>query len=70
MYEVKNCHPSFINHKYTVIRDCNDEAAPNNGYWYWCSYDKLELAYEAANDLPNGMLVESELIVAISYDRW
>ena len=66
MYEVKNCPSSFIKHKYTVIRNSNDEAAPNNGYWYWGSYDKLELAYEAANDLPNGMLVESEMIVAIS----
>ena len=45
MYEVKNCPSSFIKHKYTVIRNCNDEAA---------------------NDLPNGMLVESEMIVAIS----
>lgn len=70
MYEVKNCDPNFCNHKYTVIRNCNDEAAPNNGYWYWCSYDDIVFAQYAANDLPNGILVESEMIVAISYNRW
>ena len=69
MYNVKNVHPNYANHPYAVIRDCDDEAAPNNGYWYWCSYDDIVLAQEAANDLCNGILVESESVNPISFDR-
>ena len=70
MYDVKNVHTSYSNHKYTVIRDCNNEAAPNDGYWYWCSYDDLNRAYEAARELGNGLVVESEDVNPISFDRW
>ena len=70
MIDVKNVHASYSNHKYTVIRDCNNEERPNNGYWYWCSYDDLKLAYEAARELGNGLVVESENINPISVSRW
>lgn len=68
MYNVKNVHPSYANHPYTVIRDCYNEAAPNNGYWYWCSYDDIVLAQRAANDIGNGLIVESKDINPVYFN--
>lgn len=60
MYQVKNCPNWVHNHKYTVIRDCRNEQAPNNGYWFYGSYNSLLMAQEALNEINNGLIVESE----------
>ena len=60
MYQVKNCPNWVLNHKYTVIRDCRNEQAPNNGYWFYGSYDSLITAQEALHEINNGLIVESE----------
>lgn len=67
MLDVKNVHPRFSEHKYTVIRDCRNEETPND-YWYWGSYDNITLAYEAAKSLNNGLLVESTEINPVSFN--
>lgn len=65
-YRVKNIsHADWQSHGYMVIRDCNKEAAPNNGYWYWGCYDDLVIAYNAANRLDNGLVVETENVEAV-----
>jgi len=70
MIDVKNVYPTFSAHKYTVIRDCRNEKAPNDGYWYWGSYDNLTLAHEEANELCNGVLVESAEVNPVSFNNF
>ena len=69
MYQVKNIDNSnWREYKYMVIRDCSDEQAPNNGFWYWGSYNDLAVAHQEANELCNGVLVETVNVEPI--DRW
>ena len=56
MYNVNNVSKSYANHKYSVIRECDNE------YWYYGSYDSLERAQEACKTIGNGLVVESESI--------
>ena len=66
MYNVKNIdHADYKNYTYMVIRDCNNEEAPNDGYWYWGSYNDLMTAYNEANSLCNGLLVETKDVVSV-----
>lgn len=46
-----------------VIRNCNDEVAPNDGFWFWGSYDSIETAYDEAKSLCNGLLVETKDVI-------
>ena len=63
MYKVKNIdHSDWAEHKYMVIRDCRDEQAPNDGWWYWGSYDDLTTAYNEAQELCNGLLVATSSV--------
>ena len=60
MYQVKNIdHSDWREKKYMVIRDCRDEQAPNDGWWYYGSYNSLQLAQEECNSLCNGWIVET-----------
>lgn len=65
MYKVHNVSEHCKDYKFAVIRDCNNEPAPNNGYWYYGAYDNLEIAYSVANDLGNGLVVETSNIEAV-----
>ena len=57
-YKVKNIdRPDWKEYQFMVIRDCRDEKAPNDGFWYWGSYDELVTAYIEAQELSNGLLV-------------
>jgi hypothetical protein len=51
MYKVNNVSKSYLNYKYSVIRDCGGE------YWYYGSYDTLERSQEVCNSLCNGLIV-------------
>lgn len=67
-YNVKNIdHSDWKEHKYMVIRDCNDEKAPNDGFWYWGSYDDISVANREANELCNGVLVETSQVNSIKW---
>jgi hypothetical protein len=59
MYNVNNVSKDYVNHKYSVIRNCDGE------YWYYGSYDSLERSQEVCNSLCNGLIVESESINAM-----
>ena len=59
MYTVNNLSGNWKNYKYTVIRDCRDT---NEGWWYYGSYNSLQLAQEAYNEINNGWIVETENI--------
>lgn len=59
MYKVNNLSGNWKNYKYTVIRDCRDT---NDGLWYYCSYDSLQLAQEAYKEIGNGIIVETTQI--------
>lgn len=65
MYQVKNCPKWITNHRYTVIRDCYEEPAPNNGYWYYGSYNTVDVASQVAREIGNGVVIESEQIEMI-----
>ena len=70
-YSVKNMSKNYRNYKYTVVRDCNNESKPEwQGFWYWGSYDDLELAQEACRESGNGFIVESENIVPLTFREW
>ena len=69
-YYVKNMSKNYRNYKYTVVRDCTNEQEPNNGYWYWCSYNDLILAQEACRECGNGIVVESENIEPLTFGEW
>ena len=68
-YDVKNMSKNFRKYRYVVVRDCTNEQEPYDGYYYWCSYNDLILAQEACRECGNGIVVESENIVPISYWR-
>ena len=59
MYAVNNLSGNWKNYKYAVIRDCRDT---NEGWWYYGSYNSLQLAQEAYNEISNGWIVETENI--------
>jgi len=65
MYSVKNCPNWVHNHKYAVIRDCRNEQAPNNGFWFYGSYDSLIIAQEALKEIGNGLIVEASEVEMI-----
>lgn len=60
MYKVNNLTRNWKNYKYTVIRDCRDT---NEGFWYYGSYNSIQLAQEAYREIGNGMIVETTQIV-------
>ena len=53
MYQVKNIdNPNWKNHRFTVIRDNRDESnSEMNGWWYFGSFDSLQLAQEKIREL-------------------
>lgn len=61
MYNVNNVSKSYENHKFSVIRYCDGE------YWYYCSYDTIEQAQIACNELDNGLIVESQNIEVVYF---
>ena len=61
MYSVNNVSSGYENHKFTVIRCCDGE------YWYYCSYDTIEKAQIACNELDNGLIVESQNIEVVYF---
>jgi len=62
-YSVKNIdHEDWRKHPYMVIRDCRNEKAPNDGFWYYGSYDDVSIACNEANDIGNGVLVETSQV--------
>lgn len=56
-FKVYNTTTTFTNYKYAVIRDCGE-----HGYWYYGAYNDLLTAQTVANDLCNGVVVETESI--------
>lgn len=69
-YYVNNMSQNYCNYKYVVVRDSTREPYLDNGYWYWGSYNDLILAQEACRECGNGIVVESENIVPISFCEW
>lgn len=63
MYNVNNVSKSYANQKYAVIREYENE------YWYYCSYDSIEHAQYACNQLCNGLIVETESIVVKNFSH-
>lgn len=59
MYKVNNLEGNWKDYKYTVIRDCRDT---NEGWWYYGSYNSLQLAQQAYNEINNGWIVETSQI--------
>ena len=57
MYKVNNLSATYANYKYVVIRDCTDT---NEGYWYYGATNNLVEAQEAAAEIGNGLVVESQ----------
>jgi len=68
MYQVKNIdRADWKERRFMVIRDCRREQAPNDGYWFWGSYDDLATAHAVANSLGNGVLVETSNVESIPW---
>lgn len=59
MYKVNNLSGNWKNYKYTVILDCRDT---NEGWRYYGSYNSIQLAQQAYNEISNGWIVETEKI--------
>jgi len=59
-FKVKNLPLSWRNYKFMVIRDCG-----NNEYWYYGIYNELPIAHKAANEIGNGILVETKQVEQI-----
>jgi adenosyl cobinamide kinase/adenosyl cobinamide phosphate guanylyltransferase len=57
MYKVNNLSNTYHNYKYAVIRDCNTD-----GYWYYGAYNNLQQAIQVANEIGNGVVVETNEI--------
>jgi len=60
MYKVKNLPANYMIYPYaiyTVIRDCGDD-----GYWYYGSYEDITTAHKAANEIGNGLIIETSKI--------
>lgn len=70
MYQVNNVSKHFRNYKYVVIRDCRNEPAPWNGFYYWGAYNDLETAHRACDECGNGFIAESENVEPLSYGGW
>ena len=70
MYHVKNIGESnWRDRKYMVIRDCRNEEAPNDGWWYYCTCNSLTLAQEALNEIGNGLIVETSEVEPVDIHR-
>ena len=62
MYAVNNLSGNWENYKFAVIRDCRNT---NEGWWYYGSYNSLQLAQEACIEIGNGWIVETSEIQEI-----
>lgn len=59
MYKVNNLSGNWENYILTVIRDCRDT---NEGWWYYGSYNSLQLAQEACKEIDNCWIVATSEI--------
>lgn len=70
MYQVKNIgEKNWRDRKFMVIRDCRNEKAPNDGWWYYCTYNNLTSAQEALNEIGNGLIVETSEVEPVDIHR-
>ena len=61
MYNVNNVSKSYLDYQFSVIRYCDGE------YWYYGSYDTIEQAQIACNEIDNGLIVESQNIEVVYF---